>query len=264
MDGGGVTAPSLFRFKLVAKGIATLDQLKANAEANARYPRVQFGSKSGRLAVVGGGPLVVNDLPELREWDGDIWAINYTAKWLRSHGIESTLFTVDPDPFDPQFDRGIFASTCHPETMGYVNDVRVFDVFEGDGLSKVVGGRFSSSNAPYLAILMGYTEVSLFGCEASFTNTDHVDRHDGFDKRLVAKVRANGSIHLTDIEFMMQCEDLIPLFQAFPRICINRSHGLMEAMLADPDWSVVAVSEALKAHVNERNGDTGLFTSNPI
>jgi hypothetical protein len=44
-----------------------------------------------------------------------------------------------------------------------------------------------------------------------------------------------------------------------PELFQSRSGGLLDAMTADPDWHVVAVSTALRAHLIEINGDTGLY-----
>jgi len=44
-----------------------------------------------------------------------------------------------------------------------------------------------------------------------------------------------------------------------PDFFVNRSGGLLAAMVQDQKWSVVAVSDALKTHLIEMNGDEGLY-----
>ena len=104
---------------------------------------------------------------------------------------------------------------------------------------------------------MGYADVSFFGCEGSFQENDHVDRHEHRPDQLI--VRAGGKDYRTCPPFLIQCEELIQLF-FFDGVYHNRSGGLLKAMIDFPDtWEVVAVSEALKHHLEERNGAMGLY-----
>lgn len=257
-EGGGAIPRRPFRLFVRGECTRGVETLKSHHEANRGRPRIEPLSKRGRLAVVGGGPLVLNDLDTLKSWDGDIWAINYTAAWLRGHGIESVMFTVDPLPFDPRFDKAIVASTCHPELIGSVAQVECFDALSDEGFSKIAGGSFSASCACLVALHMGYTEISWFGCEGNFQDTDHVDRHEAYQELVI--VRAGGEEYLTEPSYLIQCGELLQFFARFPDLCKNRSHGLLEAMQRHPDtWEVVAVSAALKAKLNAHNGDTGLF-----
>lgn len=243
-------------FRLDIRSVCVADDatLERQAKANAHYPRIQRSAPHGRrLAIAGGGPLL--DVDALSTWDGDIWAINHTAQWLNDRGIRNTLFTVDPDPFETTATDAILATSCHPAVLQSIPNVCVFDMVEThpDGFT---GGRFSSTRAPSVALYMGYTDISFFGCEGSFLQQDHVDRNENRPEQLI--VRANGKDYRTCPQFVAQCEELLQLF-FFDGVFHNRSGGLLAAMQADPQWYVVAVSEALKEHLEQMNGKCGIY-----
>lgn len=261
-----------FRIDVRSQCVASIETMKAQAAVNSNYPRVERCLRHGRkLAVVGGGPLVIHDLDELRSWDGDIWSINYTAQWLHSHGIESTLLSIDPQPLKTIARDALLASSCHPETAAaFAGRVRVFDLCETDE-SGIPGGVTTATRAPSLSFLLGYLDVSFFGCEGSFHTEwkgvsdgagqlfirDHVDRHDA--PKAMVIIRADGADYCTDLELLKQCEQLVALFSAFPDVYHNRSGGLVKAMLRDPEWEVTAVSGALRDHIELLNGKSGLY-----
>lgn len=246
-----------FRLEFRAACVVGLEYMQANVAANASLPRIQNQEGHSRpLAVVGGGPLIVDDLDELRAWPGDVWGINHTAQWLVEQGVPATLFTVDAEPFETSVERAIVASCCDPRLLANIPRVEVFDIVETHptGFS---GGRFSSTRAPIVSLFLGYRDVSFFGCEGSFTSSDHVDRNDDKPDQLI--VRAGGVDYRTCPQFMVQCEELRQIF-TFDAVFKNRSRGLLKAMIEHPDtWEVVAVSAALKQHLEEVNGKHGIY-----
>lgn len=247
-----------FRLEFRAACVVGVEYMLANASANAALPRIRKQESHTRpLAIVGGGPLVVNDLEELRAWPGDVWGINHTAQWLNEQGVKATLFSVDPEPFETNVERAIVASCCDPRLLATIRAVEVFDIVETHPENGFSGGRFSSTRAPIVALFLGYRDVQFFGCEGSFTSVDHVDRNDEKPDQLI--VRAGGADYRTCPQFMVQCEELRQIF-VFDGVFKNRSHGLLKAMIDHPDtWEVVGVSEALKAHLEEVNGKHGLY-----
>lgn len=232
--------------------------MNGNAIKNAHL--AVFGQQpthARKLAVVGGGPLVVNDLDELRAWDGDIWGINDTAEWLTNHGVECTLFTIDAIQ-RPVKARDLIAATwCDP---------KLFEAFEGRYQAfhmlqthpeGVQGGAFTASSAPGVALRLGYTDVSFFGCEGSFEVSSHVDRHETEDCQLI--VEAGGKKYLTLPRYLIQCDELCQMF-GLSKVFKNRSGGLLKAILEHPTtWTIVAVSAAFKKKLEEQNGYHGLY-----
>ena len=248
-----------FRIEVKGECVMPREHLLRNAEVNSRHPFIEakFKPIDRKLAIVGGGPLVLHDLPELKAWDGDVWGINHTAQWLNEQGVRATLFTVDPVPFTVSAPDAILGSVCDPSVFAqFEGRVRTFHMLQthAEGLS---GGTFSSTCAAAVALRMGYANVSFFGCEGSFEERDHVDRHEDRPHQLI--IRAGGRDYKTIPPFIIQCEELMKLF-VFDGVFHNRSGGLLQAMIDNPDtWEVVAVSAAFKTHLESVNGATGLY-----
>lgn len=208
-----------------------------------------------RLAVVGSGPSVANHLSELREWDGDIWAINGAASWMLDQGIDVTLFTmcqipdwsnVSPTAFR-KVRRAIVASTSPPDLFKMLPadaDIVVVNVGQG-GVST---GSSTVTVAPIAALGMGYKELSFFGCECCFGAKSHVDRDEIIKNKMV--ITCNGDMFLTNPQMLMQSLELGKMMRTFPNILKNRSGGLLEARIADPEYDVVHMSPELEAGIN--------------
>lgn len=205
------------------------------------------------MAVCGGGPSLESHLEELRSWPGDIWAINQTADYLLSHGIDCTLFTVDALIKSTSATKRLVSSNCDPALFGGAQCFGLIE-FEKDG---VPGGSTSAGRTPALALRLGYPGVVYFGCDSSFVTQSHIDRDERLPHALI--VRADGADYLTHPELCMQAECLSEVLREFPGVFQSKSGGLLDAMTNDPQWSVVGVSGALKEHLIEHNGDTGLY-----
>lgn len=210
------------------------------------------------LAICGGGPLLVHDLPELRQWKGDVWAINHTASWLRKQGIKATFVTVDPILYDVEpVDEALISLTCDPRLFERMPHAKGFDLFE-TSREMMIGGTSSATRIPSLAHHLGYRKIHFFGCEGSYEGDQtHVDRKAY--EPLILIVRAGGKDYKVELALYVQCQELAAFFKTFPDIYINRSGGLVKAMMEDADWSVVAVSEGLKAMLESENGKQGWY-----
>lgn len=231
------------------------ERITANLAASKGYPRITRGVHTHPVAVVGGGPSLLGRLDELRSWPGDIWAINSMSDWLKARGIDSTLFTVDPAPFKSGASKAILASSCHPSLFG--RDVQVFDMIEANP-EGITGGVTTASRAPALVIRMGYPGAAFFGCDSDFGGIGHVSTGVYPDEELLI-IRANGSDYTTSADFLLQAENLATVMRTFPDFYVNKSGGLLAALLADEEWTTVAVSDALKRKLIETNGDSGLY-----
>jgi hypothetical protein len=246
-----------FRIEINGYCETPIERWRENAAANAGYHRIERLSRHRRsLAIVGGGPSLADNLEDLRAFDGDIWAINDTSRWLTERGIACTLFTVDAQLKSGEARDAILATVCEPSLVAsFTGRVLVFDTAEthADGF---VGGTTSATRAPAIAFHMGYTQVSFFGCEGSFEERDHVDRHEANPSQLI--IRAGERTYRTTLPFLVQSQELAKLM-VFDGVFNNRSGGLFQALVEHPDtWEVVAVSAALKEHL-ERDGPTGIY-----
>jgi hypothetical protein len=252
-----------FRLEIISQCVEPLDRLKENALTCAGLPRLpKQEPHGGKLAIVGGGPSVNAHLDELRAWDGEIWAINATASWLKNHGINSKFITVDPVLFTKDMVEGVeeayLATLCHPQMKNLFPKVSFFDMRETDPKG-IAGGTTTASRALSLAVHQGFYDITLYGCEGSFTiGKDHVDRDEMRPEMVV--IQAGDEHFVTYLEYMMQSETLANMIRLAPNVFKQRCGGLLEAMIKHPDtWAIVAVSESLKAHLEEVNGPQGLF-----
>ena len=252
-----------FRIQVKSQCVEPFERLQANALTCADLPKLQKQEPhGGKLAIVGGGPSVIPLLDELRAWDGEIWAINMTAAWLKARGITSKFITVDPGLFKPEQVIGVeeayLATACHPEVRNLFAKPSFFDLYETNP-EGITGGTTTASRALSLAVYQGFFDITLYGCEGSFTiGKDHVDRNDMGPNMVV--IRAGGEDFVTYLEYMTQAETLSNMIRLAPNVFKQRSGGLLEAMIKHPDtWEIVAVSDALKGHLEEVNGPQGLF-----
>lgn len=252
-----------FRLEITAQCVEPLERLKEYALTCADLPKLpKQKPHGGKLAIVGGGPSVAERLDELRKWDGEIWAINATALWLKERGIHSKFITVDPCLFSKEMVDGVeeayLATLCHPKMREFFPKVSFFDMFETnpDGIT---GGTTTASRALSLAIHQGFYDITLYGCEGSFTiGKDHVDRDEMRPEMVV--IQAGDKHFVTYLEYMMQAETIANMIRLAPNVFKQRCGGLLEAMIDHFDtWAIVAVSESLKAHLEEVNGPQGLF-----
>jgi hypothetical protein len=199
-------------------------------EKNARHckslklKRVQNKPTHGRsLALVGGGPSAADHLDEIRAFD-EVWGINQVPAWLKTHGINATMFTIDPEVMVPEaydIDRAIVAEYVSPEVFEALKgkDVRVFEAWWG--------GPTSMCRAPRIALNMGFARMTFFGCEGNFSKQTHAYK-DEVRSQIV--VDCGGELNLTQPDYYMQGVELAELVRDFPTVFSERSGGLLEAL----------------------------------
>jgi hypothetical protein len=215
------------------------------AERNAIHARglgletIKPGSRSGRLAVVGGAPSVQAYVETLRRWNGDIWAINGAWRWCRDNGIAATFFSVDPDPKIATLIEGADHAIVMPQA-----DPLVFEKMQGKRVElfdATPPGCSSSTNAPFAAMEMGYTEITFFGCDCSYSpEKSHAYYHEPNEMGMVVEV--GGNSYLTDPAYWVQVEELAALIREFPKQFKELSGGLLRALVQDSFYDVTWVS----------------------
>jgi hypothetical protein len=226
------------------------------------YPEVREQEPHGRrLAVVGGGPSIVDRLDEIREFT-DIWAINGACRFLREHGIESTLLTLDPCDFlAPRVSgatKALLATRCHPDTFKTLAgaDITVFDA-----VNDTQNGLWASCSTVtvvfHLATVLGFRKSVFYGCEGSYSEKTHayMDEAELQDYRFV--VECGGKQYLTAPDLYMLTTQMAMFF----RLAINesfteRSGGLLRALIENEEHNIVKVSRALLASLKPICEDT--------
>lgn len=245
-------------FRITFNGVSPVsdEKLQANVRANTA-PFAQMAPPNGRiLAVVGGGNSSRDCLEELKAWPGDIWAINATCAWLKTQGVNSVLFTVDPyetsnevlDELVNGVESALLSTSCNPKIFARLKNVKVFHTHgkEDEGLF-IAGGSTSACIAGNLALKLGYRSITYFGCEGSWQmdQWSHCDRNEKGDQLVI---KAGGADYITNPQMMLQSEQLSNALRMFTDFYHERSGGLLRAMIENPEtWEVVALSGSLRA-----------------
>lgn len=217
------------------------------------YPEVRAVPPHGRtLAVVGGGPSIVDRLDEIRGY-ADIWAINGACRFLREHSIDSTLLTLDPCDFlAPRISgatKALLATRCHPDVFSVLEgaDITVFDAVN-DTENGLWASCSSVTVAFHLAAVLGYRKTVFFGCEGSFTDQSHAYMDDAELQDLRFVVQCGGRQYVTAPDLYMLTRQLAPFFRrSINESFIERSGGLLRALIENEEHDIVKISPSMMA-----------------
>jgi hypothetical protein len=227
------------------------DTVKRHIESSSVYPKVEWGSKSGNCAVIGGSPDV--DLDELREFEGDIYALNNTAGYLAENGIKSIFCMCDgTDNYinDGGMDEALLASRVHPDKFK-AKDIKVWDLYE-DVPEGIPGGSTITGRTPVLMLKIGYKKVFYYGCDGSFegeyTHSGKLNAEYFINSTIL--VRANEKDYITCPVLYEQCILMKELMSYCPDNLINKSGGLLKAVLESDDHYCIGVSGQLRKYAN--------------
>lgn len=200
------------------------------------------------LAIVGGGPSIALFEDELREWDGEVFAINGAFRWCRERGIDCGFYSIDPSPVIAEdakgADRAILADICVPEVFEAVTGpIEVFPIGE------LPSGSTTASTAPMIAARRGNASITLFGCESSFTGRVHAY---GWTEENTGRVLVEvaGAEYLTTPQLIMQSEYLLEIARALPGYVAVRGEGFLPALIEHGDYSVLKVSRDIAESLN--------------
>lgn len=217
----------------------------------AGFPFCSVGGERGKpLAVVGSGPSAADYLHELQRWPGDIWAINGMFDFLDENGIDNADFMgCDPQPLMTKFltkprkdAKYYLASISCPELFDQLRgfDVRPWHMSEPDlefqsGDVVVYGGSTCLTRAPFLAQMLGYRSVTIYGADSSFTDRTHVDdreRHGfGPDRNKRIQVRVGETLFETNVAMAHQASNICAIKTIFGDQVEFRCGGLANALL---------------------------------
>jgi hypothetical protein len=214
------------------------EEIRRNEAINSRLALPAIGPVSERLAVIGGGASIADRLDEIRRFDGERWAINGAFRWCSERGMESTFFSVDARPVVVPMAQGakraVLALRCDPALFA-IPHVEIADASDLIGPS-------SATTAPLVAIKRGHRHMTFFGCESCYSvragpSPSPVDYQD----RLL--VRVGDAEFLTNPGLLMQAEMLAEIIRSAPHVFSEQSGGLLRALIACPDYDVIAATE---------------------
>lgn len=254
-----------YRLSLKGEGYVASEEVMRNVEANAGVPMLSGRAPhSEKLAIVGGGNSARHNLDELLFWDGAIWAINGACQWLTQNGVESAFFTADPYPGKwvdtvdtDKIGSAILSTSCNPELFTKLG-AKVIGAFHSEeqkpGGLFAGGGTTSVGRARPIALQMGYHDITFFGCEGSWKSDgrSHAYKDEVIDALIV---RAGGVDYVTNLQFMVQSQELAAVIMKFPNVFKECSGGLLRAMIEHADtWEIAAFSKELSDRLDNNEG----------
>lgn len=202
------------------------------------------------LAIVGGGPSVLDDIETLRNWRGDIWSVNGALDWLADQGISCAGYVViDPEPIMAQFLENppdgmtyYVGSVCHPETFDALagRNVVLFhplmdDMPLVDKAGVIGGGPTVLTRAPQLGYRLGYRDIHLFGADSSYERGIHHIYEAPMDP--LVRVELDGEVYDTSGVFVHQVAYFQQMLHWFGTKGVNfeiHGRGLGPAMMKAP------------------------------
>ena len=243
-------------FKLV-ESICCVDSETCRANVKSALARglpvcTRSPRRTGALAIVGSAPSVLGHVDELRAWPGEIWAINGAYDFLRDLGIVAHAF-IGMDPLgamaeyvkNPHKDTTFFiSSVCDPKLFDALKDQHVWMwhskwdemVYPHD--AKVVsGGTTCITRAPFLANMLGWRDMTIFGADSSYAEGPYCYKHgrysfDTVSKRLYADV--DGQRFETELPLIKQVAQLGTLGEFFNGQLKFKCGGLLAAYMRSP------------------------------
>lgn len=193
-----------------------------------------------RLAIVGGGSTVVDHIQTLKDWSGDIWAVNGAYKWCRSHGIKPWYVSFDPMPVvglmkvDPGTPT-LLVDDADPSVYENLRHADIRLVPEGIG-----PGPTTTTVCTVVAPKLGYRHITFFGCNSDFNGGRYAyqDTHDWPDRVIL---QTGPYSWITTPGLLCQADLISTCIRNFRNLFHEKSGGLLAALVEYGDYQVVDV-----------------------
>lgn len=168
-----------------------VENLIGNVKTNLKLNIPRFRIK--KAVLVAGGPSINDYVEDIKKEDGDIIAMNGSAKWLRKHGIKPSFHVLmDGRPGVEDYVEGdpsityMICSQCDPKVFKAAKDCNrlmwhaagvdemqqtLKDLEPGSNL--ICGGGTVGLRSLYLMFLQGYHHFTLYGYDSSNREEKH-------------------------------------------------------------------------------------------
>lgn len=210
----------------------------------------KIGARGRDLAIVGGGHSVNEHIETLRNWPGDIWAMNGAFHWCRDHGIDAAFFTVDALPqwsfYAEGAKRAIVSTSCDPSLFDVLKDAEVFTFDQ----ASYIGGSTTATFGPLIGVNAGYGPVSFFGCGSDYAGgTSHIYENEKISYGMTVSV--GGKEYATNAAYFMQAEALAKVIREYPEIFKDKSGGLLAALVENPEYEIISIGSDIESAIRE-------------
>lgn len=245
-----------------------VEECRANATSSTKRGLRVCGwspKRKGPLAIVGSAPSVSEYLDELRAWPGEIWAINGAYRFLLNKGIHVHGFVgLDPVPGLKEYVEQrdpmtafLLASVCDPAVFDELAkaDVWLWHSRQSEfpypqGSQMVGGGTTCLTRAPWLAHMLGWRDITVFGGDSSFAEDSSycyrqgTFREDSLKQRFPVSVPGNDQVFLTDESMFKQPAVFGVMQTMFNGLLKFKCGGLLEAFLNSPMHQIIETKDA--------------------
>lgn len=210
------------------------------------------------LAIVGSGPSLAGHLEEIKDWPGEVWAINGAYDYLLDNGLIADGFVaIDPLPGlaeyvqNPQKETKFYiASTCDPSVIDALegHEVWLWHAFNDDnsaypeGQKLIIGGTTVVTRAPFLALVLGWRDITLMGVDSSYSPEGPYcypwrTYKEDINQPVMRIMCGEEGPFYSEVGLLKQVSQLgamLPIFNKRREILKIREAGLMGAFLRSP------------------------------
>lgn len=181
-----------------------IQNVKTNIEFRRPYLKThpefcKIKDKDQPIAIVGGGPSLKQTFRELYDFSGPVMAAGSSYDFLSKRCIISDYFSAcDPDravigyikTIDTELTDCLISTYCDPEVFHYLADHKVYTwhvysentiehIKQHDSGSDLIGGGCTIGlRSINLALLLGYTNIHLFGFDSCIVSLDQTHAYD--------------------------------------------------------------------------------------
>jgi hypothetical protein len=199
------------------------------------------------LAIVGGGQSAADNVEALRNFDGEVWAINEAFQWCRENDITATFYAIDPNPDLADACKGaekaILADTVHPDVFKALEgaDIELAPIRGPNGIQATIS---AAATAPFIAVKRSHTHVTYFGCDGSFTGENTHIYQNADNPRLW--VDCGGREYKTTSQYIMSTEFIADVARLVPTWITAADDGFLSALIEHGDYDVTFVSREIQ------------------
>lgn len=214
-------------------------------------PEVGSRPVAPRLAVIGSGPSVKDEIDKIKSFDGDLWAINGSLHWCRSNGIDASFYAIDPTEHVTKHclgaEKAVLADTVSPSVFKALSgaDIELAKI----GIDAINHWSTAASTAPMIASKRGHKHVTFFGCESSFVGDSHV--YGNSDQERVW-VECGGDEYITTAQLITQVEFMAKLAVGAPNFITVEGGGFLSALIKHGDYNVTHVCRSIHEKLNRK------------
>lgn len=210
----------------------------------------------GLLLILGGSPEITGRTDDIRQWNGDIWAINGAWQWCHGNGIDATFYRIDPEvgacenAMLGNVRKAVLADMVEPGTFDALiaakADIRLFRLGSEDGAFPPE--TTAAATAPQVALWHGYRGVHFLGCESSFCDGTHAYKKEAPN---LVWVECGGREYVTSPQMIMQAESIADAARAFPAHITIAGGGFLKALAEHGTYRVTHISPAIDRALKE-------------